>query len=212
VRAAGHLVLTPTLTGLADRSHVLTEETGLDTHIADVASLLTYEDLTDVILVGHSYAGMVITGVAAAVPERIRRLVYLDAFVPQSGDALLDLLSPERAAFYTQTATEHGDGWRVPPPPVAALGVHDAEDAAWLAVLLTDQPLRTFTQPLLEQAPAGSLPRTYIHCIEGPIAPSFVPFAEQARSDPTWSYHALATGHDAMITAPEELAGLLLEG
>lgn len=115
LREAGHLVLIPTLTGQADRAHVLTTETGLDTHIAVITNLLEYDDLTDVILVGHSYAGMVITGVAAAVPERIRRLVYLDAFVPQTGDALLNLLLPERAAFYMQAAKDHGDGWRVPP-------------------------------------------------------------------------------------------------
>lgn len=211
LRAVGHLVLTPTLTGLADRARVLTPEIGLDTHIADIASLLTYGDLSDVVLVGHSYAGMVITGVAAAIPARIRHVVYLDAFVPQPGNALLDLLPPERAAFYTQAAQEHGDGWRVPPPPVSALGVSDGEDAAWLTALLTDQPLRSFTQPLPEQVESAiSLPRTFIHCTEGPIAPSFAPFAEQVRSNPTWSYHELATGHDAMITAPEELARLLV--
>jgi pimeloyl-ACP methyl ester carboxylesterase len=120
----------------------------LDTHVADIASLLTYEDLSDVVLVGHSYAGMVITGVAAAVPDRISRVVYLDAIVPRSGKSLLDLLLPERAAFYTEAAAERGEGWRIPPPPVAALGVVEPEDVAWLGSKLTDQPLLTFTQPL----------------------------------------------------------------
>jgi pimeloyl-ACP methyl ester carboxylesterase len=213
LREAGHLVLTPTLTGLADRAHVLTRETGLDTHIADIVSLLDYEDLTDVVLVGHSYAGMVITGVTAAVPERIGRLVYLDAFVPEAGKSLLDLLPPERAAFYTEAAEQNGDGWRVPPPPVAALGVDEPADVTRLGSKLTDQPLLSFTQPLPHAS--GEHPailRTYIHCTEGPIVSLFAPFANAASKDPTWAYHELANGHDAMITEPDGLAALLLAG
>lgn len=209
LRAAGHDVWVPTLTGLADRAHLLTAATDLETHIQDIVGLLEYEELERVVLVGYSYAGMVITGVAALAPQRLSHLVDLDAFVPTEGDTLLGLLPPDRQAFYREQAATRGDGWRVPPPPVAALGVTDLVDLAWLEAKLTDQPLRSFEQPLARNAPAA-LPRTYIHCIEGPIAASFAPFAARAQAESDWRYHELATGHDAMILAPEALADVLL--
>jgi pimeloyl-ACP methyl ester carboxylesterase len=209
LRATGHDVWTPTLTGLADRAHTLTKDTDLETHVRDVVGLLTYEELERVVLVGHSYAGMVISGAAAHVPERIGHLVYLDAFVPHVGDSLAGLLSPERESFYRTQAVQRGAGWRVPPPPVAALGVTDLADIAWVEERLTDQPLRSFDQPLRADAPQR-LPRSYIHCTEGPIVASFAPFAARAQADPTWGYHELPTGHDAMITAPQALADVLL--
>jgi pimeloyl-ACP methyl ester carboxylesterase len=209
LRAAGHEAWTPTLSGLADRAHLLTPGIGLQIHIQDIASLLDYEELEGVVLIGHSYAGMVIAGVAAAVPERVGHLVYLDAFVPGAGDSLVSLLPPDRAAYYQEQAATHGDGWRVPPPPIAAWGVTDAADVAWLETRLTDHPLRSFTQPLPAAAP--ELPRTYVHCTEGPIVASFASFATRARSDPSWHYHELATGHDAMVTAPRPLAEVLLD-
>ncbi len=209
LRAAGHDVWTPTLTGLADRAHALTPETDLETHIRDIASLLVFEDLARVILVGHSYAGMVITGVAAEAPDRIAHVVYLDAFVPQEGDSLLKLLLPEREFYYRTSAELRDRIWRVPPPPVDALGIRDAADVAWVQARLTVQPLRSFDQELT-QTPAA-LPRTFIHCTEGPIAGSFAPFAATAQTDPDWNYFELATGHDAMITEPRALAELLLD-
>jgi pimeloyl-ACP methyl ester carboxylesterase len=187
----------------------LTPDIDLETHIRDVIGLLEYEDLERVVLVGHSYAGMVITGVAARVPERVAHLVYLDAFVPEEGDSLSRLLSPEREYFYRREAVIRGQGWRVPPPPTAALGLSDESDVAWVEARLTDQPLRTFDQPLAMRTPA-EMPRTFIACTEGPIVASFSRFAEQAQSAPHWGYHELATGHDAMITMPEPLANLLL--
>jgi pimeloyl-ACP methyl ester carboxylesterase len=208
LRAAGHDVYTPTLSGLADRAHLLTPETELETHIQDIASLLDYEELEEVILVGHSYAGMVIAGVAAVTPDSIGHLVYLDAFVPGEGDSLVSLLPPDRVAYYQEQAATHGDGWRVPPPPIAVWGITDAADVAWLETRLTDQPLRSFTQPLLAAPP--ELPGTYIHCTEGPIVASFAPFATAARADASWSYHELSTGHDAMVTAPRQLAEILM--
>ncbi len=210
LRAAGHAVWTPTLSGLAERADLLTIDTGLETHIDDVVELLDAEGLEGVVLVGHSYAGMVITGAAAARPERVTSLVYLDAFVPAAGDSLLGLLPPDRADFYRQQATERGEGWRVPPPPIAALGVTAEEDIAWLEAMLTDQPLKSFEEPLLLNAPR-TMKKTYIHCTEGPIVASFAPFAERARSEPGWDYHEIATKHDAMITAPHVLSSLLLD-
>lgn len=209
LHAAGHEVWAPTLSGLADRAHVLTPDIGLESHILDITGLLEFDDLEQVALVGHSYAGMVITGVASRVPDRIRHLVYLDAFVPRAGDSLANLLSPEREYYYRQQAATRGHGWRVPPPPIAALGVTDPADVALLESRLTDQPLRSFDEPLNRDAPE-EMARTYIHCTTGPIAPSFAPFAARAKADAAWGYAELATGHDAMVTAPADLATLLL--
>ena len=174
--ARGHQVYTPTLAGLGERTHLLDPRIDLETHARDVVDVLAGEDLTGVILVGHSYGGMVITGVAEQAPDRLARLVFLDAFVPEDGQALFDLLRPERRDSYRQKAQAQGDGWRVPPPPSQALGVTDEE-----------------------------------HCTTGPLVPSFAPFAARLRATPGWRYHELATGHDAMLTAPEELAEVLLK-
>ena len=123
LRAAGHEVYTPTLTGLGERAHLLTREVDLDTHIRDIINVLEYEELRDVILVGHSYAGMVIAGVADRVPARLAHLVYLDAFVPRDGQASLSLSPPELEAHLRAQALAEGDGWRVPAPPAAWYGV-----------------------------------------------------------------------------------------
>ncbi|MFT4036898.1 MAG: alpha/beta hydrolase family protein [Thermomicrobiales bacterium] len=210
LQAAGHRVVAPTLTGLAERAGELTCETGLLTHIADICAVVQELDLHDVTLVGHSYAGMVITGVATALPERIGRLVYLDAFVPQAGDSAMTLFPPDRAAYYAATAAQAGEGWRIPPPPAAGLGVTAPEDAAWVESRMTDHPLLAFTQPLPQAAPSpATLPRRYIRCAAG--SPSFAQVAARLSVDPAWDYRELTTGHDAMVTEPAALAALLLE-
>lgn len=211
LRAAGHTVWAPTLTGLGERAHLLRPEIDLALHIQDVVGMLAYEDLSEVILVGHSYAGMVIAGVADQAADRMAHLVYLDAFVPTDGQSLFDILRPERRELYREDARTRGDGWLVPPPPPQALGVTDEAQAHWLAGKLTVQPLRTFEQPMrLTNSAAAALPRTFIHCTSGPLAPSFAPFAARGQSEPGWRFHELATGHDAMLTAPGELADVLL--
>jgi pimeloyl-ACP methyl ester carboxylesterase len=184
----------------------------LDTHVADLVGVLESEDLRDAILVGHSYAGMVIAGGADRVPDRVSQLIYLDAFVPADGQSLFDLLAPERRAHFQAQARDGGDGWRVPPPSPAALDVTDEAQARWVAARLTPQPLRTFEQPiaLAEASPATSLPHTYVHCTDSPVAASFAPFAASAREAPGWRHHELATAHDAMVTQPRELADVLL--
>ena len=211
LRASGHEVFAPTLTGLGERVHLLEPGIGLDTHVRDVVGVLDFEDLNGVVLVGHSYGGMVISGVAEHAAERVSRLVFLDAFVPEDGQSLFDLLRPERRDLYRQGALERGEGWRVSAPPPQALGITDEPRARWLAERLTPQPLRTFEQPVRLASPAAaSLPRTYVHCTKGPLAPSFVPFATRYKYEPGWRYRELATGHDAMLTVPEELAEELL--
>jgi len=208
LRAAGHEVITPTLTGLAERAHLLSPEIGLDTHIADVAGLLEYEDLHNVVLVGHSYGGMVIAGVAEKAAELLAHLVFLDAFVPQDGQSLFDTI-PDHGAAMRKIAEESGDGWRVPLGK-ATFGVTDEIDVAWMIPRITPQPLRSFEEPVrLTNQAALALPRSYILCRQD--EPSlFDPFAKQAQYT-GWGYYELMTGHDAMITMPEALATILLE-
>jgi pimeloyl-ACP methyl ester carboxylesterase len=204
------VVFAPTLTGLGDRSHLLSASVDLQTHVQDVLNVLKYEDLGQVVLVGHSYAGLVISVVADRAPERIAHLVYLDAFVPRDGESLLELLpAPTRAAFVDKANTR-GEGWRVPPQRIEQYGVREASDVAWASARLGDQPLLTFEQPVrLRREPRCG--RTYIACTQFVVRETFRPFAERAQQEPGWTYHVLDTGHDAMITAPDALAAVLLQ-
>lgn len=211
LRDAGHSVLTPTLTGLGERAHLLTPDVGLDTHIQDVTAVLTYEDAWDVVLVGHSYGGLVIAGVADRVTDRIGHLVYLDALVPQPGEMLREVFSPDGIDELDARAWEFGHGWRVPPFTPAVFGVTAEDDVAWMQPRLTDQPWRRSLKdplPLLTTPGAAALPRTFIFCVSPRREDRF---ADRARTEVGWRYRELATGHDAMVTAPEELAALLLE-
>ena len=161
LRPAGHEVYTPTLTGMGERVHLARPEIDLDTHVFDITNMLEAEDLHDVVLAGHSYAGMVITGVAERMAQRIAHLVYLDAFVPQDGDALLDLLAPEARRMTEDLLHNSDDGWRVLWPG------DTTTPRPWppLNPRFTPHPWKTFTQPLaLNNAAAGSLPRTYVRC------------------------------------------------
>ena len=212
LRAEGHEVYTPTLTGLGERSHLARPDLDLTSHVDDLVNVLYYEDLRGVVLVGHSYGGMVITGAADKVPDRLANLVYLDAFVPKNGQALVDLLPPERRNAILEQASAREDGWLVPSMPAEAYGIRDEADLTWVQPRLLAQPLGTFTEPRRERNPhASPPPRTYIACTEGGTSQTFQPFAEGARKDPSWRFRELLTGHDAMITMPQELARLLLE-
>jgi len=208
LRAAGHDVHAPTLTGLADRAHLLPGGVDLTTHVTEIADLLVYEDLSDVILVGNSYAGMVVTGVAARVPERLRCLVYLDAYVPDDGQRAVDLWPPERRAYAEQA---EADGVSQPPPP-DMFGVTDPELRTWIEERMTPHPVATYTEPVaLGSAASRSLTRTFIACTDIPATTPdvFGPFAAKARAL-GWEVHDLAAGHLAMLTAPDALADLLV--
>ena len=204
LRAVGHEVFTPTLTGLGERVHLASPDVGLDTHIQDILMVLKYEDLRDVILIGYSYSGMVITGVAELAPERISQLTYLDAFVPQDGQSMLEMLGPDVGAYIQQMAQVYGDGWRIP---------HDPPDAP----RRTPHPLKTGQQPVSVKNPSAAvLPRTFIYCTQekeamGPLGFPITQAAERASSDAHWRYRELQTGHVPMETAPRELASLLLD-
>ncbi len=209
LRAEGHEVFTPTLTGLGERSHLANPEIDLTTHIQDVVNVLEYEDLRHVILVGHSYGGMVITGVAERTAGRLTHLVYLDAFVPLDGQSLLEFASqPLRTTIQEQA---QATGGLVPPFPVEAYGVTTETDVRWVGPKLVLHPFKTFAQPVrLTHGAATKLPRTYIYCHQPAMGP-FDQFAERTKAAPGWRYRELATGHDAMVTMPRELTNLLLE-
>ncbi|WP_410622083.1 alpha/beta fold hydrolase [Amycolatopsis sp. cmx-8-4] len=207
LEAAGHRAFAPSLTGYGDKAHLLAPDVGLGTHVDDIAGLIEDERLDDVVLVGHSYAGMVVSGVANRVPERIAHLVYLDAMVPEDGETAIDVMPISK-----QLVDAAVDGWRVPPlpelpPPLGLFGVTDPDDVAWLRSMLSDQPVRCLTEPVRLDDPAvRAIPRTHIHCVAGRpegITRRPVPAGERVRE--------LQTGHDCMITMPAELAGLLLE-
>lgn len=200
LRAAGHEVFTPTLTGLGERAHLIGPGIDLDVHVEDVAAVLEYEDPHDVVLVGHSSGGMVISGVASVAGERLSQLVYLDAFLPEDGKALSD---------YAPVPPTRPDGWRIPVPGgIAFFGVTEPEDVAWAEPRLGDQPLATFTQPAQVSGEAhAALQRTFVHCSESPW---FVEAASRARQEGFAFHDMLAAGHDAMITRPQELAEVLL--
>ncbi|MEN3269746.1 alpha/beta fold hydrolase [Pseudonocardia sp.] len=208
LRAEGHEVHAPTLTGLGDRFHLARPDTGLAMHVEDVITVLELDDLRDVVLVGHSYSGVVITGVAQRCGERIGELVYLDAFVPQPGQALLDLVRPERRDFYLSAGDEAGGIMPDPETAMDGWAVTDPADRAWVRPRLRPQPVRAMSDPLPPQ-PVPDLPRSYIHCTVKPGTDTFTGFAATAREDPSWRFDELATGHDAMVTAPAELAALL---
>ena len=214
--AAGHNVLAPSLTGLGDRSHLVGGNSSdggvidLDLHIQDIAALLEWEDLNAVVLVGHSYAGMVITAVADQMPERVAHLFYVDAVVPEAGKAIVDLVPLEMAASIRAAAAANDDPSRMPPAPPEALGITDPSDAAWVAAKSVGMPIATHEQPIrLTGAFAGVAKRTYVACTH-PVLGGLEATAAAARDDPDCRYFEIATGHDPMITTPYELADLLL--
>jgi len=211
LRRAGHEVFTPTLTGLGERAHLARPGIDLDLHVQDVVALLEMEDLHDVVLLGHSYGGMVITGVSERVPERIRRLVYLDAFVPQNGECLLDGLEravPERAAGFRKEGEQSGS---IAPPPVVLWGHVKPETIDFVKPRETRHPFGCFTQCIrLTSEKARALPRTFVYC-SSPATGAFDQFAAKYRNDPAWRFHELKTGHDCMILVPEQVASVLLQ-
>jgi pimeloyl-ACP methyl ester carboxylesterase len=207
LRAAGHEVFTPTYTGLGERAHLISRTIDLDTHIADVLGVIDCEDLRDIVLVGHSYGGMVVTGVVDRVGDRIAKLVYLDAFVPGHGQSLFDMLPAQERERRQGESDANGDGWLLapnPPPPDTA-----PEDLAWITPRRRWQPIACFMQPLLLKNPNSSPPRSYIYCTRLGPADSFSQFARRFRSDPAWRFYEIDASHSPNVTAPEVLARLL---
>ena len=209
LRRSGHEVFTPTLTGLGERAHLFDDKIDLDTHIQDVLGVLRCEELSDVVLCGHSYGGMVITGVADEAPEQIRSLVYLDALVPAEGKSALDALPAELASGLQESARASASGFRVGPAPAEAFAVN-AQDRAWVDRRCVDHPLKTFEQPIRLEGNWKQVPRhAYIYAT-GWSPGIGDPFFENARQEAGWLAIKLACGHNVMIDRPEDLAEMLI--
>jgi pimeloyl-ACP methyl ester carboxylesterase len=209
----GHQVVTPSLSGLgANQSH-LTSGITLLQHVEDVSQVLSKLS-NKVILVGHSYAGMIISGVVEAIPAKVQRLVYIDAFIPEDGQSVLDLLPTETGAYFRSVAKEHGDGWRLPggEGQLDLWGLKPGEARDFVRARLCDFSLRCFEQPLpLPANRKAGIPSTFISAVaEGyPAKPFFQPFASKARAS-GWQVAELDTGHDCHVERPGEVANILL--
>jgi pimeloyl-ACP methyl ester carboxylesterase len=206
LRAAGHELWTPTYSGLGERAHLASPAIDLDTHIRDVVGVLEMEDLRDVVLIGHSYGGMVATGVADRARPRIAQLIYLDAFVPRDAQSLLDLQPAEVRERMRELARSAGEGWRLPPNPMPA--DTPAADVAWAAGRRLPQPIKTFEQVLRLDGNAPP-PRSYIYCRRIGPTDVFRQFAERAQRESGWRYFEIESSHNPHITAPQELSALL---
>ena len=205
MQAAGHRLVTPSYTGLGERAHLANPSIDLETHIADVLNVITYEDLRNVVLLGHSYGGMVATGVADRTRDRVTQLIYLDAFVPRDGQSLFDL--NESGRQHLQEAAKKGDGWRVPPmqtPPDTS-----PADVEWLATRRVQMPIKCFETKLKFQNGEPALPRSYIYATRVSPVDAFGPFAARARSAPGWRFDEIDASHSPHVTAPESLMALL---
>ena len=216
LRRRGHDVYPVTLTGLGERVHLARPEVDLETHIADVVNLLAYENLTNVVLAGHSYAGSVITGVADRAPERLAQLVYVDSAPLADGQTMLELNGPEGSAALEKTVAEQGAGWQWPLPPFALLAEGASLDGlnetarARIVARATPHPFATYRQPLrLANPDGGNYQRAVIACddVRNLIAAGIPPLV--ALTQPPWRYEELHTGHWPMFSMPDELAALL---
>lgn len=210
LRARGHRVTTPTQTGLGERAHLINADITIQTFVEDIVRHLDCEDLKDVILVGHSFGGIPVTGAADVLPERIGKLVYLDAIMLESGETWFDLLPQALAADRKALAESTSGGLSLPPAPPESFGVTRPEDVAFLQPRLTPHPFQTFTTALELKHPVGNgLPAHYIQCTDPPYPPAKV--ALERAIGFGWPVAKIATGHDAMVTEPEKLADLLEE-
>src|SRR5262249_15957485 len=207
IRAAGHELWTPSYTGLGERAHLANPAIDLDTHIADVIGVLEMEDLRDIVLIGHSYGGMVATGVADRARSRVAQVVYLDAFVPRTGQSVFDLQPGEARGRMPDPARSKGDGCRIPPNPMPP--DPPAPDVAWAAPRRLPQPLKTFETPLRLTSGEQSPPRSYIYCQRAAPGDVFRQFAERAQREAGWRYFEIDSSHNPHITAPPALLALL---
>jgi pimeloyl-ACP methyl ester carboxylesterase len=204
LRGRGHELFTPTLTGLGDRAHLLSPQAGLGMHIADVVAAIEFEDLRDVMLVGHSYGGMVVTGAANRLPGRIAKLAYLDAFVPKDGECVYDLLPPAMVEQTQQRIAD--DGWRLMPSILSP--DTPEEDRKWVEHRRLPQAILTHTERI-SLAPGVEVPqRSYIYCTRIGPHDVFGPFAQRAKLESSWRYYEIDASHGPHITEPDALAEL----
>ena len=212
LRGAGHRAHAVTLTGVGDRAHLMAANIGLATHIEDVLALIRCEELNDIVLVSHSYAGVVVTGAADALvrmrPGVLRHLVYLDASAPRSGESWSSGHNPEVVTGRIAAAAPSG-GLSLPPPDAGVFGLAGA-DRDWVNRRQTPQPFALYREALVYDEPrVDSVTRTFIDCNNPPLA-NIDRMRLRVRSEPGWRVIEMATGHDAMVSSPEELATILL--
>jgi len=205
--AAGHRVFSPTLTGLADRAHLLTPEVNLMTHVQDVVGLIQSEELEDIVLCGHSYGGMVITGVAEALRSRMDALVYLDAFVPEPNQSLVDVMPEDRRE---KARLAFGSSWRIPSPSAASWKITSPEDQAWVDRRTSDQPAACMLQALEHDRPWEHVRKAvYIRAAAYDPSP-FAAVEDRLKNTPGWQIERVACGHEVMVQEPEWLTQRLL--
>jgi pimeloyl-ACP methyl ester carboxylesterase len=207
LRTAGHTVICPTLTGLGERAHLVNPDIGLAVHVADIVGVLRYRDLRDVTLVGHSYGGTVITAVSEVAPDRLGRLIYLDASVPRDGESNNDVVGPVMAAQLRSSAAANGDGWRVPPADYVVARL-SAPLRPWVSERLTPHPLRSFEDAVrLRSSEAAALPRTFIRTTQSDLYDRLIRQAREAG----WHCREIGGGHYAMLTEPAAVIAALTE-
>lgn len=209
LRAAGHDVYIPTLTGCGERGHLIGPDVTLDTHIQDVASLIDYEMLDDIALVGHSYAGMVVTGVADRIPERLRALIYIDAALPKDGEAMLDIVSAERKKTVIGLAEERGDGYRAPQTLVLETGIENEKERENFLNRMCPHPLNALLQPIALTGAFQTVPRkAYIFSARN-NSHKFREYRDWAENEPGWTAETMDTWHFPMATTPGATAIML---
>lgn len=210
LQAAGHEVFTPTLTGLGERSHLNAPSVNLSIHVSDVVNLIQWEELSNVVLCGHSYGGCVISGVAEQLNDSIRALVYADGFVLEDGESFMDLFPPEQVEQARLQAQTIGDGWKFFPFPSSLLGTNP-KDVPWVDAQFTPQPIASFEEPLRLTDKASSI-KDVVHLLAtGYESPLPVAVAHERAKSKGWTVRTIPGGHEIMLDRPDELASLLLE-
>lgn len=210
LQAAGHEVFTPTLTGLGERSHLNSPSVNLSTHVSDVVNVIRWEELSDVVLCGHSYGGCVISGVAEQLNDSIRALVYVDGFVLEDGESFMDLFPPEQVEQARLQAQTIGDGWKFFPFPANLLGT-DPKDVPWVDAQFTPQPIASLEEPLRLTGKTSSI-RDVVHLLAtGYESPLPVAVAHERAKSKGWTARTISCGHEIMLDRPDELTSLLLE-
>jgi pimeloyl-ACP methyl ester carboxylesterase len=210
LRKGGHQVFTPTLTGLGERSHLMSPGIDLDTHIQDIVNVFHWEELSDVVLCGHSYGGMVITGVSDRIADKVRSLVYLDAFVPANGQSVTDFLPPDLMSGMRDDARQNGGGYLLTPIPAEVFKLNE-RDAGWVDRMCVKHPLACFEQKIRLTGAFFQVPRhSYVLATGyGPPQP-FIAVAERLKQNKNWKVANFSCGHDVMLDLPQETAEVLI--
>jgi pimeloyl-ACP methyl ester carboxylesterase len=208
LRAAGHRVYTPTHTGLGERSHLISKNITLDVVVQDLVNVFEWEELNDVILVGHSFGGIASTGAADRIPKRIRHIVYLDSLILQPGQSPFDAMPADVAEARRKLAQEFSGGVSMPVPDPKAFSITNPADAAWLKAKLTPHPLQTYETRLILKNPIGNgLPVTYV-AVKPDYGPT-VAVRQYAKTRKDWNYVELQATHDAMVDQPQAVIDII---